>query len=154
MTGVEVEQAILEQWESGWEQLHPADPDDPDYVPWTPRNEDFDLSELGALGAWARITILPTTSEQVTHGGEGDRKYEDRGNVIVQLFAAVNHVSGAVVLDGNATVKALVDDVVSVLRGKRLGGVNLYAATPTALPENGGWNAYAVTIPYRTTQLG
>lgn len=152
MTGLEAEEQALQVFKAGWEALHPQNAADPAYVPWTTRNEPFTTDDLGELAAWARIVVISTTSEQVTHGKAPNRKIERRGRVMVQLFAAVNHVkSDATVITGDVTVKQLVEDVLKVLECQRSGGLNIYEGEATPLPEDGVWNAYVVVFVYRIT---
>jgi hypothetical protein len=148
MNDPEAEETILEHFESKWEALHPANQADPDHVPWTTRNEVYETDKLGDLGAWVRITVETTSRTQMTQGQ--NPKYEVRGVVFVQVFAAVNWIVGDQVLDGDKTVKLLVEDVRAVLESKDLGGgLNLYELNPLPMPEDGVWNMYACSVPFR-----
>lgn len=153
MTESEAIEAILEHWENQWDDLHVSDPEDPDYVPWCTRNESKTTDDVGELGAWVRITINPTTDEQVTMGGVGSRKFHQRGTVMVQIFVAVNHIVDGEVFDGDEVMLGLVEDVRSVFR-QRIGDVNTYGARRENLPEDGVWNACVVVIEYRNEDRG
>jgi hypothetical protein len=144
MTEIEAINAILSQWKTGWQALHPTSESDPQYVPWTTTNEDFAPDQLGALGAWARISVQHTAAEQATMGSAPSRKFERRGNVFVQLFAPKNN--------GVALLATLAEDVRTVLEGGRLGEVNIYAGRTVELPEDGVWAMATVILPFRYTR--
>jgi len=143
--------AILQQWESGWDALHPQDTSAPEYVPYTYDNEAFDTDALGDLGAWVRLTIQHSTRRQRTMGSAPNRKYECRGRVFVTLFAPVDN--------GRALIAQLADDVRTVMEGQRLGdlllddattrGENWFATGPTR--EDGVWAQATVVVEFRYT---
>ena len=141
MTEREAIEGILETFESGWETLHPASVSDPDCVPWTTKNEDFDETQLGVLGAWARIAIIHTSAEQITQGLAPVRKFERRGNVFVQLFAPV--------AAGVGLLADLAQDVRTVLEGQRVGALNLAAGRTQEGAEDARWAMVSVVIPFR-----
>lgn len=143
MTEREAIEAIYEQWESGWETLHPASQADPAHVPYTFRNEAFTPDTLGSLGAWARLSVIHTRAEQITFGDVGTRKFERRGNVFVQLFAPIDQ--------GVGVLADLAQDVRATLEGQRLEELNLKAARTEELPEDGGWAAVVVVVEFRYT---
>jgi hypothetical protein len=143
MTEREAIEAMLAQWETGWDEFHPQDPGDPDYVPYTYKNEDYQADQLGDLGAWARVTILHTSSKQITMGST--RKFERRGTVTVQLFGPIG--SG-----GEGPMAQLCDNARTALEGKRLGVVNLYAASPVPQVEQPPWARATLVIPFRYTE--
>lgn len=143
MTEREAIEAILETWESGWETLHPVATTDPACVPWTTTNEDFQADQLGALGAWARVSIIHTTADQVTMGDVGTRKFDRRGNVYVQLFAPVG--------SGVGLLADLAGDVRSVLEGVRLSGLTLHAGRTQEGAEDSRWAMHTVVIGFRYT---
>lgn len=144
MTEKQAIEAIYEQWESGWEALHPASPSDPDHVPFSLRNE-ADNPAPGALGAWARVSVIHTTAEQVTQGSAPNRKFDRRGNVFVQLFAPLNA--------GVALLAELADDVRTALANRGLGELNLYEGRTVEVPEDGIWAMTTVVIPFRYTDM-
>jgi hypothetical protein len=152
MTDPEAEEATLQLFKARWETNHPDNVADPAYVPFCTRNESYKPNQLGELGAWARITLIATTSDQVTHGTPA--KIERRGRVMVQLFAEVNKIkTDNTVLDGNATAKQLAEDVLAALEKQRTGSLTIYAGVPSPLPETGIWNGYVVSLPYRFTTM-
>lgn len=140
----EAVEAILEEWADGWDLLHPGNVSDPEYCPWTDQNVDFTTEQLGALGAWARISINHTTRAQVTSGAVGSRKFDTRGQVFVQLFAPVGNSLGR--------LADLAGDVREVLEGKRLGALNLYAGASQPLPDDGTWARSVVVVSFRYTE--
>lgn len=141
MTEVEAVQAILEQWEDGWDALHPLDPDAEGHVPYTYVNETYTTDHLGDLGAWVRVTIQHTTSEQATMGSVGIRKWHRRGNVLVQVFTPID--------SGRLLASELADDVRTVLEGYRASDLNLYAGTTGESDEDGAWLMTTVVVPFR-----
>jgi hypothetical protein len=141
VTELEAIQAILGQWETGWDALHPQDTDDPDCVPYTYTNESFSTDQLGDLGAWARVSIIHTSASQLTQGSAPYRKWERRGNVFVQLFAPINQ--------GAATLAELSDDVRTALEGHRLENLNLYEGRTEEVPDDGAWSRRVVVVRFR-----
>lgn len=141
MTEAQAIQAILAQWESGWDDLHPQSSADPDYVPYTYTNEAFEPASLGDLGAWARVSIVHTAGAQVTQGSAPSRKFERRGNVFVQLFAPIDN--------GVAVLAGLSDDVRTTLEGQRLEDLNLYEGRTEELPEDGIWARRVIVVRFR-----
>lgn len=142
VTEREAIEAILDQWKTGWEALHagsasPTDPPAATAVPWTTRNEQFDTD---GLTSWVRIAIIHTTADQTTVGSAPNRKFERRGNVFVHLFAPVDA--------GYGTLADYADDVRTVLEGKRLDGLLLYAARTEEQPTDGTWAMATVVIPF------
>ena len=145
VTELEAINAILSRWKTGWEALHPSSLSDPQYVPWTTTNEDFAPDQLGALGAWARISVQHTVAAQTTMGSAPNRKFERRGNVFVQLFAPKNA--------GVALLATLAEDVRSALEGERVNGLNVYAGRTIEVPEDGAWAMSTVVLPFRYTRI-
>lgn len=139
MTEAAAYEAILQQWATAWEISHP-NADTALRVPYCFADEAFTTDSLGTLGAWARVTVEPTTSEQATFGQAPYRKFERRGNVFVQLFAPMG--------EGSAKILALVEDVREVFEGMRISELNLYAATPRRVDDK-AWTSRVVVIPYR-----
>lgn len=142
MTEPEAEEAIYQQWKAGWEAQHPANQADPQYVPWCLEDEVVDFSQLGELGAWARVSIEYSTRQQVTHGQPS--KSEVRGNVFVQLFAPAN--------EGTGKLARLSDHVRKALAKKSLGDLYLYDGAPRKMPTDGRWAMRTVVIPFRYTE--
>lgn len=142
MTEKDAIETMLAQWEDGFDDLHPQDSGDPDYVPYTYRNEDFTADQLGALGTWARVTIIHTSARAMTQGST--KKYERRGTITVDFYGPLNA--------GDGPLASLCDDARSVLEGRRLGGVNLYAAMPVPTLEGGQWARKSFMVPFRYTE--
>lgn len=141
MTEVQAIEAIYEQWEAGWQALHPALQSDPQYVPFAFKGEHFTPDQLGALGAWARVSVAHTSAAQITFGSSGTRKFERRGNVFVQLFAPV----GA----GVGLLARLASDARTVLEGVRIGELNLHAARTEEMPDESQWASSTVVVEFR-----
>lgn len=147
--------AILQQWETGWDALHPADPVDPEdpatFVPYTYDNEAFTTDALGRLGAWVRVAIQDSTRQQATMGSAPSRKFETRGRVFVQIFTPIDA--------GQALQATLADDVRTVLEGVRLGDLLLYDGVTrgenwfTTGPSrtDGVWAQATVVIEFKYT---
>lgn len=136
MTEAQAVEAIQEAWEAGWEALHPADPNDPDHVPYV-----FDNEAAPTEATWARVAIVPTVRDQTSLGPPGSRRYEQRGQIAVQLFGPVDAGRGPLV--------TLADDVRTVLEGKSLGGgVYTEGAATRAIPATGDWDMLVVTVPF------
>lgn len=142
MTESEFKQAVLAQWESVWNPLHLISSSDPQYVPYTYTNEDFETDALGALGAWARVTILHTTRQQITMGSSPHRKYECRGNVFVQLFAPAGQ-------EGSLLLSSLADDARTALEGLRLLDCVLHEGRTEEGAEDGVRTMVSVIFPFR-----
>lgn len=143
MTEAEATQAILEQWEDGWDPLHPEDPSDPEHVPYTYTNEAFTSDALGDLGAWARVTVRHSTANQASMGSAPNRKFDRRGVVIVQLFAPIDA--------GTLLLAELADDVRTALEGYRSGELLLHEGATSDIPDDGAWAQKSVTIQFRYT---
>lgn len=143
MTEVEAIQAILERWEDGWDVIHPTDPAAPAHVPYTYTSETFRPDELGDLGAWCRVSIIHTSAQQLTMGSSPNRKWERRGNAIVQVFAPLDR--------GRLLASELADDVRAVLEGQRLGDLLLYEGRTEEGGEDGAWWMVAVVVSFRYT---
>lgn len=139
VTEAQAYEALLEQFATKWEDLHP-DADAATRVPYTFADEPFTPDALGTLGAWARLTVEPTTSEQATFGQAPYRKFERRGAVFVQLFAPLG--------EGSGKILQLVEDVREVFEGMRISEINLFAASARRI-DDPAWTARVVTIPYR-----
>lgn len=140
MNDAAAEKAILLAWKAGWEAIHPSD------TPWTPENEVFDSAPQ-----WARITIVQTSSRQVSIGVPGARRFERRGRIAVQLFVDINQ--------GKSPLTALVGDVRTVLEGASIfaagdpQAICVYAVQSDEATTDGRWfqqNAQAPCVWYET----
>lgn len=144
MTQDELETAILQRWESNWEAIHPADPLDPDHVPWTSKNESFD-----GVDAYVHIAIEPTVRVRTTQG-RNRGKYEARGIIRVRLFGSVDV--------GGAQLAGFVDEIVGtptttgVLDEARVGDLIYREGTHRPGPSDGRWEMRVVTVPYELEQ--
>jgi hypothetical protein len=140
VTEAEANLAILQQWEAGWGALHGAGAE---YVPTTYDNEAYEKDDLGALGAWARVSLRHSVRSQRTMGSAPYRKFESRGYVFVQIFAPIDN--------GRALRSRLADDVRTVLEGQRLGELLLHEATTRDEREDGVWSMSTIVVEFRYT---
>lgn len=137
MTEAQAIEALLQHWKTTWEALHPTD------VPWTPDNEAFD-----SVAKWARITMVPTVSNQGSLGAVP--RWIRRGYIAVQIFAVPNVGSGA--------LARLADDVRTCLEGRSITVVGVdepmcvYAGSTSATTADGAWSMCTVTLPFRADQ--
>ena len=140
MTEKQAVDAILQAWQDGWEALHPDDPEDPDYVPYTFNNETFET-----VATWVRVTIVPMVSNQASLGAV--RRWARTGEIAVQIFARPN--------EGLGTIAILADDVRTVLEGQSIhtAGVDepvcTYAGSSGSPSNDGAWQQLLVRVPYR-----
>jgi hypothetical protein len=140
-------EAILQHWEDGWEALHPADPEDPDHVPWFTRNESSDTAE-----SWVRIVVNPSLERQSSFGGEAGSRWTTVGNIAVQIYVPVNA--------GDGVRAELADDVRTVLRGKSIYApnepepVSTFGASTTDPVVESAWNTCTVVVRYRVDAIG
>lgn len=147
MTEADYIEAILQHWKTNWETLHPADPEDPDHIPWKTRNESSD-----AEAGWVRIVVNPSLERQSSFGGEAGSRWSTVGNIAVQIFTPVNAGDGA--------RAALADDVRTVLRGKSIYApgepepVSTFGASTTDPVVQGAWNTCTVVVRYRVDAIG
>ena len=134
-------EAILQQWEDGWEALHPADDDDPDYVPYSLDNESFD-----AVARWARVTILHDDRAQHSMGPSGSRRELVTGNIVIQVYADVN--------EGRGAVSTLCDDVRTAmqLRSLTIAGsvepVRIFSGATRNETTDGRWRTATVVLSF------
>lgn len=130
MTEAEAIEAIHQRWIDAWVPLQPA-------VPFTFTNE-----RLEAVAAWARVTVMLTTRVQSTSGTDGQRKFDNRGVIFVQLFGAIDV--------GDKPLALLAGDVRSVLEARRIGtDVITYAGASRPAGADGAWAMRTVTVPFQ-----
>lgn len=144
MTQDELETAIKQRWESGWEALHPADPSDPDHVPWTTDNESFD-----GVAAFAHIAIEPTVRVRTTQG-RSYAKYEARGIIRVRLFGSID--VGAAQLAGFVDEIVGTPDTEGVLDEARIGDLIYREGSHRKGASDGAWEMRVITVPYELEQ--
>lgn len=130
MTEAEAYEALLQHWATAWAALQPT-------VPWRTDNEVDD-----SLAQWARITMVPTVSNQASLGE--DVKWMRRGRIAVQLFSSPNVGPGALF--------RLIDDVRTCLEGKALAvgdeRFNTVAASASPPSTEGAWFMSVVDVEY------
>jgi hypothetical protein len=145
VTEAQALEAILNAWENRWLVLHPADVDDPDYVPYTFDNETFQ-----GVARWVRVTVVNTSRQQTTSGPVGSRRFEQRGRIAVQLFGDVNQ--------GALELAQLSDDVRAILEGQTITVGNqeiaLFEGESTTAPTDGRWAMRMVVVGFLYTLIG
>lgn len=139
MTERESYEAILTQFESVWDVLHPPVSSDPDYAPYAYDNEIFESVER-----WVRLSVRHTVSRQTTMGSAPNRRFEREGVVFVQVFALPNVGRGA--------LADLAADVRTALEGQRLSGLVLHAGSTQEVSTDGVWAMLVVSIPFRYSE--
>lgn len=144
MTQDELETAIKQRWESGWELLHSADPNDPDHVPFTYDNESFEAADV-----WAHVAIEPTTRARTTQGSAFAR-ISARGIIRVRLFGSVD--VGAALLAGFVDEIVGTPDTAGVLDEARDGDLVYREGAHRMGPSDGRWTMRVITIPYELEQ--
>lgn len=143
MNEVQANLAISQAWIAGWSARHSiTDPSDPDYVPLHLDNE---AATAAGVDRWCRMTIVPSTRQQVSIGGKGTCRFENRGRISVELFGDVD--------DGTDPVDALVVDVREVLERTSLPGpsgevVDTFSATALPATTDGRWHRRLVLVDY------
>lgn len=125
--------AIEQFWLDNWPVQQPA-------VPFTFGNEVFESVET-----WCRLTIVSSTGKQTTMGAPGTRKFERRGNIVVQLFGSIGI--------GDQQLATLADSVRTVLESARIGvqyspPVLTYEGVSRPGPSDGRWAMRMVVVPY------
>jgi hypothetical protein len=139
VTEAEAIEAILEQWETGWELLHPEDPSDPDHVAFT-----FDNEAALSFDTWVRFSIVHTVRHQATMAPKGSRKFMSQGYIAVQIFVTSN--------TGTQLAAELADDVRTVLESTEtiVAGqpLSIYAGSTTGNTTDGRWLMRVVTLPF------
>ncbi len=134
MNRAEAEEAILERWDSSWSSLQPA-------IPFTFDNEEFE-----GVDQWARVTIRPSSSRQVTMGPVGSRRFERRGNIFVQLFGPIDV--------GSKPLALLSADVRTALESRSIAGVgggepvSTYAANEQDVGTDGRWYIVVLSVAF------
>lgn len=91
-------------------------------------------------GAWVRLTVRNTFSQQETLGPPGGRKYERRGDIHIQIFVPVDR--------GTADADTLAMAARAVYEGAKFGGIACYAGLPKEVGPDGRWFQVNVVIPF------
>ncbi len=127
----------MEHWEEQWELLHPADPDDPDYVPWVAEGE---IAE--STPTWVRIAVVPSVSQLQTLDAQQRQR---TAFVSVQIFTPAG--------SGTLAANELVDDVRSVLEAQVIasGDERIWTLAASSSPgqSDGAWLMRLVQVPCR-----
>lgn len=140
MTQEQLEEAIKQRWTTGWEALHPADPEDEDHIPYAFTNVSFDGVEV-----YAHVAIEPTVRVRTTQGRAFGR-YSARGIIRVRLFGSVNA--------GSAQLAGLVDEIIGtpdtegVLDEGRFGDLIYREGSHRPGVPDGRWEMRVITVPY------
>lgn len=138
MNEQDAELAIKQLWKDGWEALHPANPGDPNHVPYHFDDEAFTSDDYES---WVLLTIEPQSRDQTTQGDNA--KCDHAGWIRVQLFGPPNQ--------GSHFIAGLAVEVRAILERKRVDDLVTYAG-PSRRPRNdphiGRWATRTVLIPY------
>lgn len=137
MTEAEAIEAIQQRFIDGWTAIHPADPEDPDHVPFTFSGEVFDSSDT-----WVRLSVNHSTRNQMTAGATA--RFDSRGNIMVQLFGSIDI--------GATQLAELAEDVRTVLEGIRLQDIVIRAGASRPAGTDGRWEMKIVTLPFEVEQ--
>lgn len=129
-TSNEARQEIYDTLKAAWEAAYPSSP-------LVFANEAFDSE---GVAEWASLEVRQTGGGQDSLGAVGNRRFERRGLVFVQLYAAVNR--------GLARLDELSKTVLDTLEAKTLpvNSVFLYDGVFRELPPSGPWVRGSVTI--------
>jgi hypothetical protein len=138
VTEAQAIEALTQRWIDAWPGAT-----SPSTVPYTFRGETFD-----AVATWARVTFRPLVRVQATMGPVGGRRFEDRGQIFVQLFADIG--------TGDLLLAQLAGAVRTVYESRTIGTAELvtFAATRRAGGDrdsrlgDGRWEMSVVQIPY------
>ena len=128
MTEAQAVEAIYEAWNAAWPSLHAG------------MEIVYGNEAASAADTWARVTVTPTTRQQITMGPVGSRRYENRGYIAVQLYTPVDK--------GDALLRGLCDDARSVLEGiGSSDNVVTFGAVTAHIATDGRWYYATVTVP-------
>lgn len=96
-------------------------------------NEDFTPPEDTP---WVRLVVRHTSSNQVSLGSSGNRKFDRDGLVFVQVFTPLDQ--------GSAVADALVEKVLEIFEGKTIDLIRFTDVTPREVGPMDGW--YQVNV--------
>lgn len=134
MTEQQAIEALAQQWDAEFPVLYPG-------IPAMLRNEAGPDS-----GTWVRVTMEHTSSRQISSGPVGSRRYERRGNVMVQVFAPVDQ--------GDHALAGYCDGIRSFLEGTELtvsgadGALNVHSGRTQEMTEDGTWCGKVIVLPF------
>lgn len=136
-TLAEAREAILQRWSDAWTATPLADTTFAGEVGFDPPDRP-----------WARVAVRTRPVGGHTLGGEGGRRFNRRGAILVQLFAPLGPGG-----DGEGRLDALVQDAIEVFEGRRFGPdatpVNTFAAdTRMTGDDQGRWTTAIVEVPF------
>lgn len=129
-TSSQARQEVYETLKTVWESTYAG-------MPIVFANESFDSK---GVAEYISVEVRQTGGGQDTLGAVGNRRFERRGLVFVQLYAAVNR--------GLARLDELSKTVLDTLEGKTLpvNNVFLYSGVFRELPPEGAWIRGSVTV--------
>lgn len=139
MTEEQAVEALTQRWITAFDALNPID--DIGVVPYC-----FDGETTGTSDYWARVTIRHNVRQQITAGGIGTRKFENRGTIFVQLFADVDQ--------GRKQITKLIDAARSVFEGQRVSvpgddePVTVRAGTAPQVDTDGRWLSATIAFGF------
>ena len=130
MTEAQAIETLWQTWKAGWAIKHPE------------IDSFFENEGAAAETTYARISVRHTTGAQTSIGPPGSRRFERRGNLMVQLFAPTDQ--------GRGYISGLADDVRSIFEGGSFGSgdpVRCYGGRTQEVPTDGNWYMVVVVIP-------
>jgi hypothetical protein len=132
MTESQALEAICNRFATQWPIVQPT-------VPFTLENERLDAPDR-----WLRVTVQFTSRVQASQNTVGNRRFDSRGNIFVQLFGPVDA--------GAKGLSDLVQDVRTTFESQSIasGGeaVVTYAASRTGNDTDGRWFMSGIVIPF------
>jgi hypothetical protein len=128
-------QTVYSTFKTGWEAAYPA-------VPYVFDNETKDTK---GLDEWVRVIVRHTSGGQDSLGAVGNRRYERRGLVLIQLYAAVNR--------GLLRLDELANTALGLFEGKTIDQVFFYDARPQEAPKEGQWARLNVIVEFTYDEI-
>jgi len=132
VTEAEAIEALTQHWIDTWPGLSA--------VPFT-----FDNEVADGAASYVRVSFVPLTRNQATMGDVGGRRFEMRGQVVVQLFGPVNV--------GVKPLYELAGKVRTVFEARNIDGIHTYAGATRRTPSDGVWDMVTVTVPYLAEEI-
>lgn len=128
----EAKQAILNRF-SAMTSLAAAD--------WARDNETYDPGDrLTPNAPWARVSIRHTSGAQGSLGRPGNRKFNARGTVFVQIMTTSD--------SGTSAGDLLAQETRDIFRGTSFDGLRFTNVDIREVPEGGSWWVTLVEAPF------
>lgn len=139
----EATEAIYQRW---------VDNTSLDSANYTFENEGFDPPPLED---WARLVVRHQEGGQETLGASGNRIFERRGQVMIQIFTPAPDPSSAGAPGGRAGLDALMQEAMTIFEGERVSGTTLRftgVSDPREIPSDGKWMGLVIGFPFVYTE--